>query len=1187
MDESWRFRPAQGHLCPVCSIPHFPFCPIPPPPLTHAFDRYHTPADEFHRFPPGLAPPFPHDLPPWDHREPPPLPYAPEPWGVNRSFERNSFRPVSHPPQRFLQDEFLGGETSYKRMRVEDPLMGTFHPPSSHDRFEFAPGRTSSDNERRLNLIRDHGKPNAVEGPPQSSGEFLPDRFVRDGLLPPDTFVFNGPQNQYRDVVTDHGFDGPRISSVGRSGQILPLESNFGSQNQFLRPTPLEEHRNFPGALSSQGDDQFVSCERLDFERVGPNDSRLGEYRNAHYERKDFGRGPEVGNVHSDISFQRYDSCKDGGSLSSSEYNATHVTDKQPFSVMGHQAIYRTPDYVSRNKLEGYDQHDFQKLHPSKSSPYPLPKQPQYLEQGSHHLAQDTVGNELKSSYPAFGEPIRNIFDLTNQWTEAPESKVPDANDIHRVLKPVNYTLVEQSNAKNHVVQGGLRPLPGMNNSNGMIEEMHRQVHTPGLYPSVSPPHLSAGHREPFLNHIPASSSVPSVPPPTLFPVLASASGTTSLPPNQIFPDPHALPRGSSYAEQPPHPTEIATEDLHPIQRAPLKHYPEAVPNVSANRSFNIKSTIVDVCDLLKQPHRASRPDHIVVILRGLPGSGKSYLAKMLRDLEIENGGNAPRIHAMDDYFMIEVEKKVDDNEGSKSSSSSRVKKQTTKKVVEYCYEPEMEEVYRSSMLKAFKKTLEEGIFTFIIVDDRNLRVADFAQFWAVAKRSGYEVYLLEAPYKDPTGCAARNVHGFTQEGIQNMAEKWEEAPPLYLRLDIQSLFRGDDLNEHSIQEVDMDINDSDCDDDGTKLQDEESLKPSEPKSVDYVPDKDLSKVGEKWDSEEEEEGQTRIKELGSSKWSKDLEEDIENSENVRGNINALSGLIQAYSKSGKSVHWGDQASNPMVEEQDSVGATESSSWSLATLKDGYGSSPDRPLFRPIELEEIGDDESDELLHQPEKKRRLTADQVQFLEKSFEFENKLEPERKLRIAKFLGLKPRQIAIWFQNRRARWKTKQLEKDYEALKCSYHTLKMDHGRLLKEKEELETEVLSLTNKLLLKEKGCMEPFELNRYPNKLRNSNSDLDTGVKKVHGQTMPCKQEDISSANSTMLDSESAHCIDEGRYSMLMELTSPSNALEHVRCDRSQIGEVDEDKACSFLSPRDTSCGSEFHVTEQDLWLWP
>lgn len=32
-------------------------------------------------------------------------------------------------------------------------------------------------------------------------------------------------------------------------------------------------------------------------------------------------------------------------------------------------------------------------------------------------------------------------------------------------------------------------------------------------------------------------------------------------------------------------------------------------------------------------------------------------MAKALRDIEIENGGNAPRIHAMDDYFMVEVEK--------------------------------------------------------------------------------------------------------------------------------------------------------------------------------------------------------------------------------------------------------------------------------------------------------------------------------------------------------------------------------------------------------------------------------------------------------------------------------------------------------------------------------------------------
>lgn len=32
-------------------------------------------------------------------------------------------------------------------------------------------------------------------------------------------------------------------------------------------------------------------------------------------------------------------------------------------------------------------------------------------------------------------------------------------------------------------------------------------------------------------------------------------------------------------------------------------------------------------------------------------------MAKFLRDIEVENGGVAPRIHSMDEYFMTEVEK--------------------------------------------------------------------------------------------------------------------------------------------------------------------------------------------------------------------------------------------------------------------------------------------------------------------------------------------------------------------------------------------------------------------------------------------------------------------------------------------------------------------------------------------------
>lgn len=115
--------------------------------------------------------------------------------------------------------------------------------------------------------------------------------------------------------------------------------------------------------------------------------------------------------------------------------------------------------------------------------------------------------------------------------------------------------------------------------------------------------------------------------------------------------------------------------------------------------------------------------------------------------------------------------------------------------------------------------------------------------------------------------------------------------------------------------------------------------------------------------------------------------------------------------------------------------------------------------------DDLSDDDGSQLTG--EKKRRLNMEQVRTLEKNFEQGNKLEPERKIQLARALGLQPRQIAIWFQNRRARWKTKQLEKDYQVLKRQFESVKADNDALQSQNQKLQAEVwLILVGELIPK-------------------------------------------------------------------------------------------------------------------------
>nr|GLL20012.1 homeobox-leucine zipper protein ATHB-12-like [Ipomoea trifida] len=99
--------------------------------------------------------------------------------------------------------------------------------------------------------------------------------------------------------------------------------------------------------------------------------------------------------------------------------------------------------------------------------------------------------------------------------------------------------------------------------------------------------------------------------------------------------------------------------------------------------------------------------------------------------------------------------------------------------------------------------------------------------------------------------------------------------------------------------------------------------------------------------------------------------------------------------------------------------------------------------------------------------KRFSNEQVKSLETIFKLETKLETKKKLQVARDLGLQPRQVAIWFQNKRARWKSKQIEEEYRVLKAKFDNLNVQFDSLKKEKESLLMQSEKLRSEL---EKGC---------------------------------------------------------------------------------------------------------------------
>lgn len=139
-----------------------------------------------------------------------------------------------------------------------------------------------------------------------------------------------------------------------------------------------------------------------------------------------------------------------------------------------------------------------------------------------------------------------------------------------------------------------------------------------------------------------------------------------------------------------------------------------------------------------------------LIIMRGLPGSGKSFLANSFYN-EAINKGLSSVIHSTDEYFY--------ESEGVYKFDSSKL------------------HYYHSQNLSATIFDLKAGI-QIIIVDNTNITTNEIFPYAKAGLENGYEIWLAEPMTewkRNVDILVKRNSHNVPKESIQRMKDRWQD----------------------------------------------------------------------------------------------------------------------------------------------------------------------------------------------------------------------------------------------------------------------------------------------------------------------------------------------------------------------------------------------------------------------------
>lgn len=135
------------------------------------------------------------------------------------------------------------------------------------------------------------------------------------------------------------------------------------------------------------------------------------------------------------------------------------------------------------------------------------------------------------------------------------------------------------------------------------------------------------------------------------------------------------------------------------------------------------------------------------IIMRGVPGSGKSTVAKILASA-FEALNLSTVIHSTDNLCMVDGE---------------------------YLFDPNLAPERHARNLCNFAASLDAKI-DVVICDNTNFKREFHKPYVSAAKARGYQVVYIEMSHPDAETATARNVHSVPVEVIKQMLLSWESS---------------------------------------------------------------------------------------------------------------------------------------------------------------------------------------------------------------------------------------------------------------------------------------------------------------------------------------------------------------------------------------------------------------------------